>query len=103
MSLDKKVNTINAMIQQSASEVYAGNAPDVSSLEHEVVSFIADVKNLSGKDAKQYLDIVSIWSNEIRKISDKLNETKDKLEAEINQTAVQGKAASAYTKTGKQE
>lgn len=99
--LDKKVSGINAMIQENARIVLSGQAPNVQPLETEVVEFIEQVKKLSGAEAKQYLDLVSVWATEIRNISDKLNQTKARLEQEINQAGVQGKAATAYAKASK--
>jgi len=101
--MDEKVKKINIMISDNASAVFAGNAPDVSMLETAVVDFLADVKKLPAAEAKQYLDIVSVWANEIRKMSEKLNQTKAEIESEINQAQSKGKAVSAYTKTGGQE
>ncbi len=101
MNLDKKVSNINSMIQENARTVFSGQAPDVSNLEREIVEFIDQVKTLPAASAKQYLDLVSIWSTEIRKISDKLTETKARMEAEIKQAGTQGKAATAYAKANK--
>ncbi len=101
MSLDTKVTKINSIIQEQAKVVFSGSAPDVTVLEKEIVDFIADIKKLPAADAKQYLDIVAIWAGEVRKLSDKLSETKNSLEGEITKAGAQGKGVTAYTKASK--
>ncbi len=101
MSLEMQVAKINKFISEQTKQVFSGTIPQTSELEKEIGQFIDSVKKLPAAQAKEYLDLVKVWAEEMRKVSDKLNQEKALIEAEIGKAQTGNKAASAYTKASK--
>jgi hypothetical protein len=96
--LEQKVENINRIIKQSSEIIVSGNVPDLNILENEIVDFVTQLKSLSGADAKQYIDIVKIWTDQLQSFQETLIKSKAKIQSEIGQLHTQGKANNAYTK-----
>ncbi len=96
MTLDRGVARINSLIASSTKAVFEGGSADFPALEKELGDFLEQVKLLPAEDAKQYMDLVQTWVTEIRKVHNKLAQTKSEIESEINAASAQGKAATAY-------
>jgi hypothetical protein len=96
--LEQKVENINRLIKESSEVIISGNVPNLTILENEIVDFVTQLKTLSGSDAKQYLDIVKIWTDQLQSFQQTLTNSKAKIQSEIGQLQTQGKANNAYIK-----
>lgn len=99
MVLEDKISKINKMMKEASDSVFSDNAPDLKPLENEMAKFLEDVKSMKATRAKEYLDILQIWTNEIKKIQDRLTENKNSVSGEINQAKNRGKVHIAYANT----
>ncbi len=96
MKLDERVAKINSLIKEKGNAIYSGSVPEMLDLETEINDFIKTLGTLPSNQVRDYANLVNIWAIEVKKMIDRLSETKSQLRSEINQAQTQGRANKAY-------
>jgi hypothetical protein len=96
MKIDARVEKINTLIKENSAKIFSGDAPEMILLETEISDFIKTLGQLPAGQVRDYANLVNIWALEVKKMSEKLSQTKTELEAEIKMANTQGKANKAY-------
>jgi len=99
MSLENQISKINRSLEQSLQDVFSGLAPSMQQLEEDIVHFITLIQGLPEDKRREYSQLLQVWAIEIKKMSEKLNDTKQELESEISKIQQQGRATNAYANT----
>ncbi len=101
MNLEEQISKINSLIQENGRQINSGDTPDMSVLEKEMSSFLNSLKGLKATRAKDYLNLVQIWTVEIKKMSEALNRNLAQIQSEIGSAQVQNRATNAYSNAKK--
>jgi hypothetical protein len=96
MTIEAQISKINRSLEQKLQDVFSGLAPDMKELEDDINHFIELAHGMPEPQLREYSQLLQVWAVEIKKMSDKLGDTKKTLEGEISRSQQQGKATMAY-------
>lgn len=95
--IERLISEINKSINDQNNLIDAGIAPnEFKNLESKIEEFTLVISNLKDKQKKQYVDILGVWSEQIRSISDKINSKMQEIQTHIEGAKSQGKAVQSY-------
>lgn len=95
--LEQLVAEINSGINDQTKAIEAGKAPEnFKALEKKVEAFTIEIANLDDEQKKQYIDILAVWAEQIRNISQKINLRMQEIQKDIEGAKNQAKVSQSY-------
>ena len=96
--LESLVNEINRSINNHNDAIDKGNSPiEFKDLEEKIQQFTLEIAKLDDESKKQYIDVLGVWSNQIREISQKINDKMNEIKGNIEGANNQSKAIKGYS------
>lgn len=96
--IENLIALINSEISAGASVLLNEKVPDFTNLYKYVSDFTEAIKNLSTEDSAEYFKLIQIWSEELKKITEKISEEKDSIQKKIETAMLNSKAFDNYNK-----
>ncbi|HCR85215.1 MAG TPA: hypothetical protein DIV86_00900 [Alphaproteobacteria bacterium] len=96
MQIEKLTSQINQQIGLIQQAVAADKIPDFKPVQQAIDIFTSEMKKLDAPSARQYMSLLAVWGEELRKSSEALNQKMSEIKEELNGIQSQNKAIRGY-------
>lgn len=94
--MEKLTLEINQQITLIEEAIAADKIPDFRPIQQKLEVFTDNLKNMDAAPARQYQDLLSAWSAEIKKSAEVLNKRIDEIRETLSSIQGQNKAIKGY-------